>query len=240
MITFQQYLQESINDKGILKALFLAGVPASGKTYIQQKINSSIHPKVINTDTFSRKYFGVKKEAYDIFGEVPDDIVSKSTSSTQKQLTQYVDGMLPLIIDSTSSNPSNLIKRNGILQGVGYDTGMVFVYTSLETALRRNANRIKEGKGGVPEDFLKETHDKIIKMMSYYKENFKFFKVINNDLDYASDINLGSIMKSIYTFYYSDVNNPIGKDIITNLKEQKKKYISDINPSLLQHTNGWY
>lgn len=239
-MTFTQYLEESINDKGIFKALFLAGVPASGKSHIQKKLNSNIQPKVVNTDTFSRTYFGLKKEAYDIFGEVPSEVVDKSTELTQKQLTNYIDGMLPLVIDSTSSNPSNLIKRNGILQSVGYDTGMVFVYTDLATAKRRNAKRIEDGLGGVPEEFLVETHAKIVNMMAYYKEHFKFFKVINNNEDNASDIELNTIMKSIYTFYIQDVKNPIGLNIKEKLKEKNGKYISDVEDSLLKHANGWY
>lgn len=239
-MTFNEFLMESVNDKGVFKALFLAGVPASGKSYIRQKLNTTISPKNVNTDTFSRNYFGVAKEAYDIFGEVPMDIVDKSTHLTQKQLTLYIDSMLPLVIDSTSSNPSNLIKRNGILQGIGYDTGMVFVYTNLETAKRRNAKRVEEGKGGVPEDFLEETHEKIVKMMAYYKEHFKFFKVINNNEDNASDIDLNSILKSIYSFYISPIKNPIGDNIVNTLKVENKKYISDFDPTILNHIKGWY
>lgn len=238
-MTFQDFLTESINDKGIFKALFLAGIPASGKSSIQKKLNTIVRPKVVNTDKFTREYFGVKG-VYDVYQDVPDDVVIRSSELTQKQLTMYIDSMLPLVIDSTSSNPSNLIKRNGILEGVGYDTGMVFVYTDLETAKRRNAKRIKQGKGGVSEEFLAETHEKIVKMMTYYKEHFKFFKVINNNFDNASDIDLNDILKSIYTFYLSEIKNPIGQNVIEYLKANNKKYLSEYNDNLLKHLSGWY
>ena len=58
--TFEQFITEGINDPNILKAVFLAGGPGSGKSYAAKRIfgiddnissrTSSLGLKVINSD----------------------------------------------------------------------------------------------------------------------------------------------------------------------------------------------
>ena len=36
--TFESFLQEGVNDPGILKAFFMAGGPGSGKSYVASQI----------------------------------------------------------------------------------------------------------------------------------------------------------------------------------------------------------
>lgn len=51
-------LTESINDKGIFKAIFMAGTPGAGKSYVINKINDGkIQPRIVNTDKLT-EYFG--------------------------------------------------------------------------------------------------------------------------------------------------------------------------------------
>ena len=38
MLRFSQYLEEGVNDPAIFKAVFLAGGPGSGKTYVVKQI----------------------------------------------------------------------------------------------------------------------------------------------------------------------------------------------------------
>ena len=49
-MNFKTFLNESINDKGIFKAIFLVGIPGSGKSYTASKLNGVISPKIVNTD----------------------------------------------------------------------------------------------------------------------------------------------------------------------------------------------
>ena len=232
--SFQTYLDnpqilEGINDKGIFKAIFLAGTPGAGKSTMQKALIGGVSPKIVNTDKFVRDFYGIKKEVYNIFTDVaPDSVVKKAISLTQAQLFQYINSMLPLIIDSTSSNPSNLLKRNGMLQSFGYDTGMIYVKTSLETAIRRNEDRKKAGNGGVPEEFLKSTYEKLESMLDYYKEHFKFFKVVENEYDNAYSLDFNKIYKDTQAFFSSPVKNPIGRDYIQKLKAKSGTVLSDI------------
>ena len=51
MLRFQQYLEEGVNDPAIFKAVFLAGGPGSGKSFIVGKTGlTSMGYKVVNSD----------------------------------------------------------------------------------------------------------------------------------------------------------------------------------------------
>ena len=55
MKTFQQLL-EGIYDPNIFKAVFLAGGPGSGKSYVVSKVVSGMGLKVINSDEPFERY----------------------------------------------------------------------------------------------------------------------------------------------------------------------------------------
>ena len=61
-------INESIEDKGILKACFMAGTPGAGKTYTISKVKSGqIEPRMVNTDKWTE--FIAQQ-----FGMTPNDI----------------------------------------------------------------------------------------------------------------------------------------------------------------------
>ena len=87
---------EGINDKGIFKAVFLAGHPGAGKTTVLNKVKSgSIEPRWVNTD----KVFPLFKEWWST--DWPK-ISNKVTTINKNQLTVYINSMLPLAIDGTA------------------------------------------------------------------------------------------------------------------------------------------
>jgi len=51
----QQFIiNESINDKGILKSVFMGGTPGAGKSYVLKKItDGNVNPRIVNTDTWT-------------------------------------------------------------------------------------------------------------------------------------------------------------------------------------------
>ena len=53
----------------------------------------------------------------------------------------YLGGRLGLIIDGTGREYDKIAKQSIQLKQLGYDTHMIFVNTSLDTALERNAKR---------------------------------------------------------------------------------------------------
>ena len=231
----QQYLQESINDKGILKACFMSGSAASGKSYVISKISAgSIQPRIVNTDKLSEYYAQFK----------PDfnwrEYSSEIKQLTKKQLSNYLNSMLPLWIDGTSSDASAVLRRKGILQSIGYDTAMVFVDTSVETAIKRNRERGRTED----EDFLRRAYEKTQQIKQYYKSEFKYFLEIKNDIGELTDEVILKAYKKMSSFFNSDIKNPIGKDLVENMREQGYKYLIDLEEYDMQYlqklVDSWY
>lgn len=124
-------LNESIMDKGIMKAMFLAGGQCSGKTTISRSITSGqISPRIVNVD----KFVDMMSNGENIY-DTP--LYDKIERLSNEQMYLYINSMLPLIIDGVGANPDKIFERKRVLEDIGYDTGMLLVSVPLETALRR-------------------------------------------------------------------------------------------------------
>jgi len=232
----QRYITESINDKGILKACFMVGNPGAGKSYVISKISSgSIEPRVINTDKI-KEFLGYLK----VDDWKDEYILDKIDTLTKNQLALYINSLLPLWVDSTSSNPSNLIRRKGILSSLGYDVCMIWVETSLETSLERAAKREREAS----EDFIRIVYKKIQKLKPYYRREFRHFKTINNDDGELTNKVILDSYKSMEKYFLSPVVNPIGVDLLNNMRKNDHKYLSDTDRYTMSYINKlvgtWY
>lgn len=154
---------------------------------------------------------------WDAFGD-------RITHLTNENIFNYLNGMLPLFIDSTSANPTNTINRKDILESVGYDVGCVFINTNLETALERNRQRKRQ----VPEEFLINTYLRVQKIKPNYKAGFKYFKEINNNTGELTDAVILQAFKSVQGFFNAPIQNPIGIKVIEQLRATGGKYLTDL------------
>mgnify|MGYP003659263227 CR=1 FL=1 len=194
-------LFEGVNDPGIFKAVFLAGGPGSGKTYvagglfgIPEKVNVSAYGlKMVNQDTelemFLKKYFGstdLDNMPDDLFRQITDPSYSahmsvrKHAKSLSKQrLNMYSKGRLGVIIDGTGHKYKSIKKERQKLIDLGYDTYMVFVNTSLEVAQMRNKLRDRV----LPEEIVEKYWNNVQKNMAFFQGMFggsNFMLVDNN------------------------------------------------------------
>jgi len=215
-------INESIEDKGILKGCFMAGNPGAGKSYSLTKIKSGqIEPRIVNTDKFVEflgKELGLDKIAQE-WGKYGKRIKQLNNN----QLAMYLNSLLPLWIDGTSSSPNSVFRRQGILKSIGYDTAMIWVETSLETALKRNRQRDRQ----VPDEFIEETYEKIQDLKPYYKSEFKNFFEIRNDEGELNNETILEAYRKVNSFFNSDVENPIGKKLIKEMRKKGHKYLID-------------
>ena len=224
---FNDYLLlESINDKSIFKSVFMSGHPGSGKSYVLKKIKAgTIEPRVVNIDKLVEKYGYIKDHTKKLI---------------KAQLFNYLNSLLPLFIDGTSSSKSNILLRKGILESIGYDCGFVFVNCSLETAIKRTAKR----KRKVPEEYIVMAHENIQKMKPFFKSIFSsFFVEVDNDDGELDDKMILKTYKKASKFYNSPLKNPLGKDIINEMVEKHWKYLLDgiMTKSELQKVvSVWY
>lgn len=209
-------ITEGIQDLGIFKACFLSGNPGAGKSFVISKIASGqVWPRVVNTDK-ALEWF-MKKDPENTWQKYGD----KTKSITKELLAHYLNSLLPLWIDGTSSNPTAVMRRKGILESIGYDVSMVFVSTSLETSLERNRQRQRQ----VDEDFLKETYEQMNKLKPYYSSQFSPFVQVNNNVGELTDEVVISAYKKMDSFFKSPLKNPIGISLRDELLRSGGKYL---------------
>ena len=220
MITYEQFLKEGVYDPNIFKAVFLAGGPGSGKSWVAGKTMGGLGLKVINSDDPFEKY--LKKEGLSL--KMPDsetaerDIVrAKAKRVTAAKKGHAVEGRLGLIIDGTGHEYDKVATRASSLRQLGYEVSMVFVNTSLEVALARNEQRARSVKPALAKKSWQDVQNNIGKFQNFFGPRY-FFIVDNNGLE--QDL-MRISTKHIRRAISKPVKNIIAAAWITN--ELKKK-----------------
>ena len=137
-------LQEGVYDPNIFKAFFLAGGPGSGKSYVVRKTTGGLGMRVVNSDEAFEKRLkdaGHSLDTRAMDTQVRDKIRDVAKKTTKRLQQNYIDGRLGLIIDGTGKDYDKITNQARQLEALGYDTHMIFVNTSLDVALQRNAER---------------------------------------------------------------------------------------------------
>ena len=147
MINFKEHsnLMEGVNDPSIFKAVFLAGGPGSGKSFVVGKTAlKSLGFRLINSDDAFEKGLqkaGLTMDPNDIFSAQGQDIRVKSKALTGKIMTRAIEGRMGLVIDGTGKDYAKIKKQVDMLRKIGYAVHMIFVNTDIETAMDRNQGR---------------------------------------------------------------------------------------------------
>ena len=181
MIHFKD-LQEGLYDPNIFKAFFLAGGPGSGKSYVVRRTTGGLGLKVVNSDpTFTKMLkdanLSLKMPASE---KEPREIQrQRAKELTKKQQQNFIMGRLGLIIDGTGKDYEKITYQARELEQLGYDTYMIFVNTSLDVALERNAKRDRS----VPESMVIKLWNQVQSNIGKFNLFFKqgFIIVDNND-----------------------------------------------------------
>jgi len=143
---------------------------------------------------------------------------TKAKVITKKQQKNYIEGRLGLIIDGTGKDYDKIAKQATELKQLGYDVHMIFVNTSLDTALERNANRARS----VPEPLVvkswKSVQSNIGKFSQYFRQNF----VVVDNNDAGEDV-FNKVFKQVMSLAKSRVQNNLGKQWIANELAKKRR-----------------
>ena len=222
----KEFIKEGVYDPGILKAFFLAGGPGSGKSFVTRNAFSGTGLKVVNSDNFFER--GLRKANLSL--SMPDDesyfrdiIRRKAKQTANTALDQYVMGRLGLVIDGTARDYDAIARQHSMLYNMGYDTYMIFVNTSLDVALERNAQRERS----VPEYITRKSHATVQSNMGRLQRLFgnRNFIVIDNS---ASDKELitqtlQKCNRTVASLLRAPINNYLGKNWIKRELEARKR-----------------
>ena len=220
MLTFQD-LQEGVYDPNILKAFFLAGGPGSGKSYVVKRTTGGLGMKIVNSDNAFEKLLkdaGLSLKMPPEEEEPREKVRGRAKKITAKRQMNYIQGRLGLIIDGTGREYDRISKQARELEGLGYDTHMIFVNTSIDVALERNAKRARSVPTSIVVNSWKATQANIGKFQNLFGNNFIILD--NNDAD--EDMML-QIFKRVRKLANKKVQNHRGKAWIANELRMKKR-----------------
>lgn len=235
-------LEESVNDKNIFKAVFLAGGPGSGKGFILNKLlgGSSISPfgaKVVNSDTFFE--FLLNKNNLPFVIDSSSDVYpqqmkqrEKAKSLASNQFYNIVNGCLPVFIDGTGSDPDKIKRTSETLRSLGYDTSMVFVNTALETALKRNQKRARKVPTEIVTQKWNEVQQNIGSLQSYFGN--QNFLIVDNNQEFDSESEeykdtVSKLFKQGKNLLSSPIKNPIANKFINLMKKEGVAYLDQLS-----------
>ena len=178
----EEYLQEGVYDPGIFKAYFLAGGPGSGKSFVTANAFAGLGLKLVNSDDILTKYLnaeGLSLKMPEKEKEKRDELRQKAKITTAARTDLYLQGRLGMIMDGTARDYNKISGQQRLFKLLGYHTIMLFVNTSLDVALERNANRPRS----VPENIVKTNWSTVQGNMGKFQKLFQpanFFVIDNS------------------------------------------------------------
>jgi len=215
-------LQAGVNDPGIFKAVFLAGGPGSGKSFIVGKTAlTTLGLKLINSDDafeVQLKKIGLDTTPEDIFSPAGQAVRGKAKALTKLRQKLALNGRLGLVIDGTGKDFDKIKKQSDELKRIGYETGMIFVNTDLDTALARNKAR----KRTLPDEDVtkmwKAVQNNIGKFQQFYGDKFI---VVDNSEGADYNANVMNAYRKMSKWIKTPVKTPISKKWIAMQKTKR-------------------
>lgn len=239
MISLMQLLKE-IQGKPV--AILLAGAPGAGKGSVLRDLDLSGLKTLNLDDTIAALSktdgFTLNQKAAD--AEDRSKFMKAMAAATKKlkgeQIPQTIANKESFILDGTSASKNQTIKLVNELKEAGYEVMMLYVYTDLETSLKRNQERF-EKSGGEDRSLLPGS---VLSAWKGVTQNFEDYQNLFGD-NFVSVANTGdsetmkdieNILKTyVDPFKVKDGREKTEKELARS-KAQKAKLNQDIQDIL--------
>lgn len=226
----RRILSEGVYDQGILKAVFMAGGPGSGKSYTAKSIfggnpktvsnvSTTSGLKIVNSDPAFEKFLrdagvdpktlgSLSDEEFKALTGPPDSPRGRASAAKKKLQKSYTrpEAKLGIIIDGTGDDFEKIKRRKEEVEALGYDTHMLFVNTTLPVAQERNAARDRV----LPEDLVEEIWTDVQQNLGGFQRLFGSdgITIIDNTVygPLPKDVS-----KAVNRFLSAPIKNPIGR-----------------------------
>ena len=187
MQSFKNFIVEGRNDPSIFHAVFMAGSPGAGKSHVAEQLAlpGQLGYKEINSDNEFTRYM---KDAFldlvlNVDQQFQRDVVravAKKHSQAKKRHAEI--GRLGLVLDGTARNSGKVKSQKKELEAKGYECAMVYVSTSLESAIVSDDIRGATGGRSLGPEMITSMHKDVTKNIGVYKKMFGrlFFEVDNS------------------------------------------------------------
>jgi adenylate kinase family enzyme len=240
MISLIQLLKE-VQDNP--KAIILAGAPGSGKGTILKGLNLNKF-KILNIDdtiaALSKQgQFTLDQKTAD--AENRSKFMSAMQTATKQlknqDLPQTIENRESFILDGTSSSVNRTLKIKSQLEEAGYKVMMLYVYTDLETSLKRNEERFEKSNGTdrslLPGAVL-GTWLMVSKNFTIYQQSFDNFVSVSNAGSNETLKDINQILQKYVTPF--NPKDPIPKS--EKDQEKSKKLKEKLNLEIQEFLNS--
>jgi|TARA_Y100000034_G_scaffold127386_1_gene180099 dephospho-CoA kinase len=224
----EEILQEGINDPNLFKAIFMAGGPGSGKSFVSTKATDVTQGlKVINSDTaleFLLKKAGMSKKMIGMTPEELEKFAAKRTRAkemTAKIKKLYLNGKLGVIIDSTAHDYKRIAKEKKEMEDAGYDTFMIFVNTSLDVAQANNLRRDRKLDPKIVEDSWKDVQKNIGRLTNLFRGSFE---IVDNDKD-EKDPEMVNLFRRLTRYVKAYLKRPLKSKLAKKWIAERQKLV---------------
>lgn len=166
-------LNEGKYDKNTYKAVFLSGLPASGKTEFYNFALKHRDLKHIDSDKIlaflARKHKDELKDTR-VYSKYFQDIDKKLKTQSEIWTSQG----LGVVVDTTGQNSAKILNIKKELENKGYETAMVFIEKDIEDAISYSKTRER----AVDKEYILNVKGKLDKNKEIYKRSFDTFITI--------------------------------------------------------------
>jgi hypothetical protein len=143
------------------KALFLVGGPGSGKDFL---IHSTLNEFALKEVSMERVFNAIVKETN----------------------IEELENFPSIIVNGNADNKDKVIVTKAILEEMGYDTAMIYVYTSDESSKSRNDFRIARGAKTFSESVRQVKYNSSVANMNEFLEIFENFVIYDNSNNFIT------------------------------------------------------
>ena len=221
---FKEYISEGVNDPAIFKAVFLAGGPGSGKSFVVG--NTALQSqglKLINSDDNFERLLdkqGMLPTPDNIYSPRGQGIRATAKAMTATQQVLAVRGRLGLVIDGTGKNLAKIKTQNAKLKSLGYETAIIFVNTDEQTALQRNRSRPRQ----LPDQHVSQMWKGVQNNIGAFQQIFKHNMIIVDNSDAVdTDKRMLQAFRDVKRFIDAPVRSHIAKKWIDDQHAARKK-----------------
>jgi len=142
------------------KALFLVGGPGSGKDFL---IHSALNEFNMKEVSMERIFTAIVKETN----------------------IEELENFPSVIVNGNADNYDKVLVTKTIMEEMGYDTSMIYVYSTDESSKARNDYRIARGLKTFSEEVRKEKYNSSIKNIEQFLDMFESFILYDNSNNFV-------------------------------------------------------
>ena len=184
---------EGRNDPSIFHAVFMAGAPGAGKSYVSDwmALGPQLGYKVINSDMEFTRYMKDAGLTDDKGAVVLDPnkefergvIRTVAKRHTKSKHDHALIGRLGLVIDGTGANAKKVMGQKKTLEQLGYECAMVYVTIPLEDSIASDKKRGEDGERTIGPELVTQKFKELDKSLPVLKRSFgKLFFEIDNSV----------------------------------------------------------